>query len=315
MVEPGDRAGGRLRGDRIRGRAHRVSAIGKQTYAAWRGDRTHRLGAGLAFYALFTVVPFFALTAALAEWLFGTAEMQIYFAERLEQIGIVDGESAGTALTAEFSANRVQSSLGLIGLGSLLFASSLFFVAFTDAVNVIWKVPVGSGVWNTVQRRLIGFLMVLATGGVLIAGLAVSTVAGAAQALLPDQPEVVVDLAEPLASVASWVALSMVLALLFRFLTPVRVRWGAALLAGLATAVLLTIGTVGIAWYLRTFGGSSVAGAFGAVLAILTWIYYEAQILLSGVQLVKVLTAIMPDTVVETGEEGPANLSRPSNDE
>ena len=40
---------------------------GLRTYEAWRQDRTHRLGAGLAYYALFTIVPLLALTAALAD--------------------------------------------------------------------------------------------------------------------------------------------------------------------------------------------------------------------------------------------------------
>ena len=109
--------------------------------------------------------------------------MQAYFAERLDQLGLIDADVASAVFAAELSTDRVQSTLGLIGLGSLLFASSIFFLAFTDAINVIWKVPVGSGVWNSVQRRLIAFLMVLITGGVLIAGVAVGAVVGAAEPL------------------------------------------------------------------------------------------------------------------------------------
>ena len=42
-----------------------------ETHLEWRTDRTLRLGAGLAYYALFTIVPFLALTAALAWQVFG----------------------------------------------------------------------------------------------------------------------------------------------------------------------------------------------------------------------------------------------------
>jgi len=302
-VEPSNRGPARQHTHWVRTGARALYDIGMRTYAAWREDRTHRLGAGLAFYALFTVVPLLALTAALADWLFATTDMQAYFADRLEQLGLIDAESASAAITGELSSDRAQSTLGLIGLGSLLFASSLFFVAFTDAINVIWDVPVGSGVWNSVHRRLIAFLMVLVTGGVLVAGVAVSAVTGAAERIFPGDVELLERLADTLASLASGVSLTFALALIFRFLTPVRVPWRGALLAGLITAMLLVIGTVGIGWYLSTYGGSSVAGAFGAVLVALTWIYYEAQILLGGVQLVKVLTSERSEAPISANGE------------
>jgi uncharacterized BrkB/YihY/UPF0761 family membrane protein len=40
---------------------------------------------------------------------------------------------------------------------------------------------------------------------------------------------------------------------------------------------------------LRTFGGSSLSVAAPSVLAVLVWIFFEAQILLAGAQLSKVL--------------------------
>lgn len=291
---------GKARSARIRVLLRPIVSVGRLTYGAWREDRTHRLGAGLAYYALFTLAPLLALTAALAEWLFGSADMQAYLSARLEQLGLVESDAAGTALAAQLEANSVQSTLGIIGVTSLLLASSVFFLAFADAVNVIWKVPVGSGVWNSVRRRLVAFVMVLVTGGVLVAGLAVSALTSAVDALLPGEPEVLESMADSLVAQASWISLSLALAMLFRFLPPVRVRWRWSLVAGLSTALLLTISTAAISWYLRNFGGASIPGAFGAVLAALSWIYIQAQILLAGVQLVKILVNTRPDEFVES---------------
>jgi uncharacterized BrkB/YihY/UPF0761 family membrane protein len=44
-----------------------------------------------------------------------------------------------------------------------------------------------------------------------------------------------------------------------------------------------------IGWYLRTVGASSLSGAASTPIIILVWIYYEAQILLAGVHLSRVL--------------------------
>lgn len=266
-----------------------VEVVG-QTYASWREDRTLRLGAGLAYYALFTIVPFIALTAALAGQLFGLIDMASYLTDRLEQMGIVEAGAAGESIATELNRRSSSTSLGLIGLGSLLFASSLVFLALVDAINTIWNVPVQSGLRNTVRRRLVSFLMVLVTGGVVIATLAVSTVTGALERFIPGA----IDLGGPLFALFEWLAsassLAVALALLFRYVGPVRAPWIPAVSSAVATAFLMVVGAQAISWYLAQFGGSSVSGAFGALLAVLSWVYYEAQILLGGVQLVKTLT-------------------------
>jgi len=261
-----------------------------ETYAAWRSDRTIRLGAGLAYYALFTVVPLLALTAALAEWFFGSAEMRAYFADLLSGLGPVDAETVSSTITNELTDRSVRSSLGVVGIVSLLFASSLLFLALVDAINVIWDVPVRKGIWVTVRRRLISFLMVLATGGVLIAGLAVTAVAGAAEAIVPGDISFPEPLPSLMSGLASWAALVVAVAMLFRFIGPVKVSWPISLFSATTTSAFLYLGTIAISWYLQRFGSSSMSGVFGAVLVALTFVYYEAQILLAGAQLAKVLT-------------------------
>ncbi|MGI9601422.1 MAG: YihY/virulence factor BrkB family protein [Acidimicrobiales bacterium] len=259
------------------------------TYSSWRNDRTIRLGAGLAYYGLFTIIPLLALTAALAEMLFGTVDMTDYLADRLAQIGVTDDGTIGAEITAELNRQSVQSSLGLIGVVSLLFASSLLFVALTDAIREIWGVPVESGFRETIQRRLIGFIMVLATGAVLIAGFALSVVAGAAEALVPGNTQLLDDLAELLTGAGSAALLAATIAVLYRYVGAFQVKWSIAFTAAAATSVTMILGTYVLGVVLGEFGGSSVSGAFGAILALLTWIYVEAQILLVGVQLSKVL--------------------------
>lgn len=264
--------------------------VAQQTYASWREDRTLRLGAGLAYYALFTIVPFFVLTTALADQLFGLVDMTGYLSDRLDQIGIVDAEVAGESIATELGRNQVTSTLGFIGIGSLLFASSLVFLALVDAINTIWNVPVRSGLRNTIRRRLVSFLMVLVTGAILVTTLAISALEGTIGHLIPGS----VEIDGPLAMLLNWLAsassLGVALTLLFRYVGPVRAPWVPTIASAAAAAFLMVVGAQAIAWYLTSFGGSSLSGAFGAVLLMLSWVYYEAQILLGGVQLVKVLT-------------------------
>ena len=270
-----------------------IVEVARQTYESWREDRTLRLGAGLSYYALFTIVPFFALTAALAEQLFGLIDMASYLTDRLEQLGVVEAGAAGESIATELNRRSVTSSLGIIGASSLLFASSLVFLALVDAINTIWNVPVRSGLRNSVRRRLVSFLMVLVTGVVLIATLALSTVTGAIERFVPGSIEIGGPVTELLGWLVSASSLGVALALLFRYVGPVRAPWIPAISSAVATAFLMVVGAQAISWYLTRFGGSSLGGAFGALLASLSWVYYEAQILLGGVQLVKTLTTRM----------------------
>lgn len=261
-----------------------------ETYEEWRQDRTLRLGAGLAYYALFTIVPFLALTAALAGELFGLIGVEDYITERIAQLGVDDPEAAGASIAAELDRLGMDSALGVIGLATLVFASSLVFLALVDAINTIWHVPVRSGIRNSIRRRLFSFVMVLVAGTVIIGALALSAVSAAADHFLPVDIPVLDFVAALISALASGAALVVALTLLFRYTSAMRTTWIANLLAAALTSALLLLGTAVIGWYLRSFGGSSLTGAFGALLLALTWVYYEAQILLAGVQLMKVVT-------------------------
>ncbi|MCP4965874.1 MAG: hypothetical protein GY926_11615, partial [bacterium] len=66
--------------ERYRGVIASLYDIGLTTYTAWRQDRTMRLGAGLAYYALFTIVPLVLLTIALGARILDNQDVEAYIA-------------------------------------------------------------------------------------------------------------------------------------------------------------------------------------------------------------------------------------------
>ncbi len=58
----------------------------------------------------------------------------------------------------------------------------------------------------------------------------------------------------------------------------------------------MVVGVQAISWCRTRFDGSSQVALFGALLAVLSWAYYEAQILLGGVRLAKTLTTLRGST-------------------
>jgi membrane protein len=273
-----------------------------ETYGEWRRHRTIRLGAGLAYYGLFAFVPLLAVSLSLAGLFFATEDVQSYLATRLADLIGGDAEVVGTALADLLDGFGSMVGLGLVGAASLLLTASLLVVALQDAFNTIWEQPVRSGIRNTVIRRLVAFAVVVGFGGVLVVSFSVNAVSGLIERVVPDVA-VFEPVTELFGAATSWVILIGVIALLFRYLTDVRIPWRSVLTGATVTALLVAIGTAAIGAYLRRYAATSVLGATGSVFLILLWIYYEAQIVLVGAEFTRVLA--------RREDAGPRSLASP----
>jgi membrane protein len=265
-----------------------VPSIVRATYESWRQHRTIRLGAGLAYYGLFSLTSVIAVSIGLLR-IFGRASVvEDDVTERVEELF---GSTAAESVSEMFSRLDGSSgtSIGLIGVGSLLVTGSLFFVALEDAIHQIWDVPVRSGLRSSMRRRLVSLVVLLGAGTTLVVSLAVQAVAGVLDRLVPGSVPALQAVSAVLAAVLGWSVLAVALSLLFYYLPSTEVRWVPTGIAAVVTSVFLVIGTSLIGWYLRTIGASSLGGVASTPIAVLVWIYYEAQILLAGVHLSRVL--------------------------
>ena len=74
-----------------------------------------------------------------------------------------------------------------------------------------------------------------------------------------------------------------------------------------ATAVLFTVGKSLISWYIGSSAVASSYGAAGALMVLLLWVYYSAQIFLLGAEFTKVYatgTAASKARFLEASETG-----------
>lgn len=268
----------------------------------WRQSRTIRLGAGLAYYALFAIVPLLAISIALTEFLFSQEEVQSYLSESLGTILGGEADQISMLFAEQIGETSVRSGLGLVGGISLLVTGVALFVALQDAMNAIWDAPVTSGFGHTIKRYALGFLVVLLTAAVLIGSLAVRGIANVLETFAGDSATIL----DPLVSVAevigSWALVGAAIIVVFHLLSPREVTWRYSAIGGAITSVGLLAGTWLMGWYLSHYGGASLAGAAGGVALVLVWIYYEAQILLAGA----VLTRVLNEHASQT-DEAPAS--------
>jgi membrane protein len=294
--------------DWIRRSVGRGWDLGTETYDHWRDHRTIRLGAGLAYYGLFALVPMLAVALAIAGSVISQADVQSYLAEQLSALLGVDADAVAGAAADLLDGTGRLASLGLVGAASLILTASLLVLALQDALNTIWERPVRLGIRHTLMRRLVAFVVVAGAGGVLILSFALNAVTGFLNQLVPDVA-VVESLQEVVGLATSWALAIGVVALLFRYLPDVRVSWVPVLIGATVTALLLAVGTVLVGAYLRRYAASSLVGVTGSVLLVLLWIYYEAQIVLAGAEFTRVLAhhrAGCSGSATSAGSEGKA---------
>lgn len=261
------------------------------TYERWRDDRTVRLGAGIAYYGIFTIIPLVTLSVALAQAVFSEAQVQSFLENALSSLFGSDAAEFADTIVDKLNSSGTASAFGLVGLVSLIATTSILFVALQDAFNVIWDVPRAHGIRNDVRRYGLAYLLVLLAGSLLCGALAVQAIDGLAEQLVPGQSPLLEGVADFISVVVSWALGVGVLALLFRVVPRATVPWRAALTGAAVAAACIAVATWALGEYIQRVGSGSLAGAAGAVVLATVWIYANAQILLAGAVTTVVLTA------------------------
>ena len=274
--------------DQVRGAARGAWTLGIDTYEHWRDHRTIRLGAGLAYYGLFALVPLLALALAIAGLVISRGDVQSYLTDRISEWLGIDADNVAQALTDTLDGSGTLRGLGVVGAVSLFLTASVLVVAVQDAFNTIWERPVRPGFRHTVIRRLVSFAVIAGAGAVVIASFVLNAVAGLLARVIPDAT-FVASLEELFGVAISWVLGVGVIALLFRYLTDAHIPWSSAVAGGAVTAAMLAVGTVLVGAYLQRFAASSLVGVTGSIFLVLLWIFYVGQIVLVGAEFTRVL--------------------------
>src|SRR3954470_25015151 len=109
----------------------------KQTFTEWNKHKAPRMGAALAYYAVFSIPPLIVIVIA-AVGLFYKGDVS---GAITQQLGNLMGET--TARTIMQTHQETASGgwiASLIGVGLLLFGAAGVFGELQDALNTVWEV-------------------------------------------------------------------------------------------------------------------------------------------------------------------------------
>jgi membrane protein len=267
-----------------------AKAVVVQATLAWIEHGASTMGAALAFYTVFSFAPILIIAIGVIGIVMGGDAVR---ADLLGQMRNLLGDAGASAVQTLLSnAHYLGKSKAAtaIGVGTLLMGASTVFVELQASLDHIWGIPRRNrhrSVWRFVRARLLSLGLVFAVGFLLMVSLMVSTVLAAAGAWLAaviGHGQASIMAVDVLLSVLFSAAL---FALIYKYVPQEPLHWSDLWVGAAVTAVLFNIGKFAIGFYLGKSAVSSVYGAAGALLVLLLWTYYSAQIFLFGAEMTR----------------------------
>jgi membrane protein len=268
-------------------KTHEWLKLFKNSALAWSEDNASSMGAAIAYYTIFSIAPLLLITMAISGFFFGAeaAQKQIY-GQAQELLG-PQGATALQAMVQSASKPTEGIFATIVSVVLMLLGATGVFAELQGAMDRIWRAPVleqQSGLWNLLRRRLFTFGMLLAIAFLLLVSLAVSTFLSAFQSLWTPGNATMEVVWQAANFVVSFTIISGLFAAIFKLLPRVTLAWRDVVVGAVLTALLFNIGKFLIGLYIGKTGATSGFGAAGALIAIVLWVYYSAQIFLFGAE-------------------------------
>ena len=178
----------------------------------------------------------------------------------------------------------------IVGVIVFIIGATGVFGEIQSTINKIWglKAKPKKGFIKYLVNRLLSFAMVVSIGFLMVVSLLASTVIGILNTklntILPDTTFILVIVNNSVALLI----ISLLFAVVFKYLPDSRVKWKDAWIGSLFTSFLFLLGKYLIGLYLVNSTSASAYGAAGSLIILLLWIYYSSILLYFGAEFTKI---------------------------
>lgn len=267
-------------------RIHAAWLLLGDTIDGFIADDALSRGASIAYFTLFSIAPVLLVVVAIAGLAFGQEAAEGAIVAQLSSL--MGGDTAETLQTMIESAGRPREGViaSAVGVAVFIAATTGVFSEVQAAMNQIWKASPHhhSTLSRLVRARLVSLGLVVTAGFLLMVSLAASAALAGLSAYL----HAVFPAAETALKAAdilmSGLLIAGLFAAMFKVLPDTDVAWRDVGVGALVSTILFEGGKYAIAFYVGQSNVGSSYGAAGALIVLLVWIYYSAQIFLLGAE-------------------------------
>jgi membrane protein len=241
--------------------------------------------ASISYYSLFSMFPLLLFLVSILGFFIEKLGAPIEIAELITQAIPISSDLVYSNLVQILNARSLGGIIGLIGL---MWAASSVFITVSRNINRAWS---DASVRNLIQNRLVAFTMIVIllvlTGGWIASTILFGLVP---KIVIPFFGEIDIFKTQTwyyLSNLLPWSLAFLILLGLYFWIpnTPVKLKeafWGA-----LIASIALNLATRVFTWLLSSglAAFDILYGSLGTALALLTWVYISALIVLIGAHL------------------------------
>lgn len=263
----------------------------KGTFAEFSEDKVLRLSAALAYYAMFSIGPLLVIAVGVAGLAFGKESVRAQIEAQLQStVGPGAAKMVSSMMSAQTHGTSVTATI--VGVVALLFGAGGVFGQLQDSLNTIWEVKTkpGAGIWYLIRSRFLSLTMVLGVGFLLLVSMALTTFLSALTSSMGSRLPISETLGHVLNLVISFGVITVLFAMLFKYLPDAKVPLRKMWIGAMVTSLLFTVGKFGLGMYLGRASTTSSFGAASSVIIIMMWVYYASLILFFGAEFTQVYT-------------------------
>lgn len=258
-----------------------------ETYKAWEKDKPFRLSTIVAYYAVLSLPGLLIIIINLVGSVWGTEIVQGQLTDEISRALGSDAAKSIQTMLAETQNNTRNTLATILGVCTIIFGATGVFYHLQLSLNHIWEVKVKDdlSILKMFIRRLRSFAFILAIGFLLLISFIVTTAIAALTTYIKSLfPDLVVYIAYGLDAILSVGIITVLFALMFKYLPDAKINWKAVWVGAIITAILFVLGKSLLGFYFGEADPGSTYGAAGTVVLILLWVSYSCLILFFGAE-------------------------------
>lgn len=261
------------------GGLRKVFSAGLRIWKAYWRDEVLILSAAVSFYAIFSVIPFLFLLFLLWGYVIGSSDT--LYSQIVQYAYALFPEIRPEILEDLKTVVEHRNALGWVGFGFLVWIFDAVFYSIAHAFDRIF----GSESRRKYYRiKIVSFALLLLAGLVLYASIHVAVLATmirSSSLRLFGMPVPQYLFGSLAFRAGVFLILVAAFTALFRIVPRVSVQLPVALAGGVLCAVLWSLARVAFHWYVtRVAVFNVIYGTLGALVVLVLWIFYCANILL-----------------------------------
>lgn len=294
----------------------KIFKIIKKAFKSWWEKDPFRESAIIAYYAIFALPGLLVVILTTAGYFFGRDAINNHITAQFTSTMGADTALQVQNIIVQASEAKNSFLATIIGVIVMFVGATGVFAQFQKSLNTIWEVKIDdskSGIRDFVRIRLFSFGLIITIAFLLIVSLVISALLSAFGNWLSGHfSETFYVALQVVNFIISFAILTILFALMFKFLPDAKIKWKHVWIGSVVTAFLFGMGKFGLGLYFGKLTPEVGYGAAGSIILIMLWVSYSSMIVFFGAEFTRAYAncisgRVAPTEIAKTDNHGNPN--------